>query len=129
VRLQQALAEAPAAKRFVINSQAELPPLLAEGGPGLGDNFPPPLAGEGQGGGFVIVYVAPIADTCKEVADGLVVRTVPRDSLAIALGPWVFERDALSRALLIVAGRESEIDSLPALCERARLHVRVLPRS
>jgi 2-C-methyl-D-erythritol 4-phosphate cytidylyltransferase len=113
VRLRQALAEAPAAKRLVIKSQADLPA---------------PFAGE-AGGGLVAVYGAPVADTCKEVADGLVVRTVPRDSVAIALGPWVFERDAMSSALLMVAGRESEIDSLLTLCELARLQVRVLPLS
>jgi hypothetical protein len=148
VRLRQALAEAHAAKRFVINSQAEFPPPHAREGPGLGDNFPPPLAGEGpgppahasraeramrafeaSGGGAVVVYVVPVGDTCKEVADGLVVRTVPRDSLAIARGPWVFERDALSSALAMVVGRESEIDSLLALCELTRLQVRVLPSS
>jgi 2-C-methyl-D-erythritol 4-phosphate cytidylyltransferase len=75
------------------------------------------------------VFAVPLADTCKEVADGLVVRTVPRDSLAVALGPWVFERDALSRALAVVAGRASEIDSLLELCELTHLQVRVLPPS
>lgn len=110
--LHQALAEAPAAKRFVIKSQG---------------GFPSPRVGEG--GGPVVAYAVPVADTCKEVTGGLVVRTVPRDSLWIALGPWVFERDALSRALSIVAGRASEIDSLLALCEMTRLQVRVLPRS
>jgi len=60
--------------------------------------------------------------------DGLVVRTVPRDSLLVAVGPWIFSRDALSSALSMVAGREAEIDALVALCQLARVPVRVLPR-
>ena len=108
-----ATTHASRAKRLVINSQAD---------------FPPPLAGEGQGGGDISVVAMPVADTCKEVADGLVIRTVPRDSLVIAVGPWSFSREALARALATVAGRESQVDSLVALCEISGVRVRVIRR-
>ena len=73
------------------------------------------------------VYAVPVRDTCKEVVDGLVRRTVPRESLVVARGPWVFTRRALADALSAVAGREADIPDLIAFCEAARVRVRVLP--
>ncbi len=96
-------------------------------------NFPPPLAGEGQGGGVeaqgggddVAVVAAPVADTCKEVVDGLVRRTIPRDTLVDARGPWTFRREVLIQALDRL-GTDAAISSLIDLCQAARLRVRVL---
>jgi 2-C-methyl-D-erythritol 4-phosphate cytidylyltransferase len=68
-----------------------------------------------------------MSDTCKEVVDGLVRRTVPRESLVVTRGPWVFTREALADALNRVAGREAEIADLIGFCEAARVRVRVLP--
>jgi 2-C-methyl-D-erythritol 4-phosphate cytidylyltransferase len=96
-------------------------------------NFPPPLAGEGQGGGLegqgggdaATVVAVPVTDTCKEVVDGLVRRTVPRDTLVDARGPWVFRREALLQALDRL-GTGADIGNLIELCLAARLSVRVL---
>jgi 2-C-methyl-D-erythritol 4-phosphate cytidylyltransferase len=96
-------------------------------------NFPPPLAGEGQGGGVegqgggydVTVVAVPVTDTCKEVVDGLVRRTIPRDTLVDARGPWAFRREALMQALDNV-GTGADISNLIELCRAARLRVRVL---
>ena len=98
---------------MVINSQADLLPARA---------------GEDQDEGDISVVAMPVADTCKEVIAGLVVSTVPRDSLVIAVGPWSFSREALARAVAMVAGRESQVDSLVGLCEITGVRVRVIRR-
>jgi 2-C-methyl-D-erythritol 4-phosphate cytidylyltransferase len=73
------------------------------------------------------VFTVPMSDTVKEVVDGLVRRTVARDSLIMARGPWIFTRQALADALAAVAGREGEIPDMIGFCEAARIRVRVLP--
>lgn len=78
-------------------------------------------------GADVTVVAVPVSDTCKEVVDGLVRVTIPRESLVVARGPWVFNRDALADALDRVAGRETQIHDMTGLCEAARVRVRVLP--
>jgi len=88
-------------------------------------NFPSPSGG-GQGGGYDVTVVAlPVTDTCKEVVDGLVRRTIPRDTLVDARGPWTFGREGLMQALDRV-GTGSNISNLIELCRAARLRVRVL---
>jgi len=47
----------------------------------------------------VIAVGLPVSDTCKEVVNGLVRRTVPRETLVDLTGPWLFTRDALCGAL------------------------------
>jgi len=123
-RLRKALRAAPDAERVVIHTAAGdyAPPLGEE----RIENHPPPLAGEGRVGAAVSVAAVPIGDTCKEVVDGLVRATIPRESLMVARGPWEFSRDALVDALDRVARRESEIRDLTGLCEAARVRVRVL---
>jgi len=98
-------------------------------------NFPPPLAEEGQGGGVegqgggyeVTVLAVPVTDTCKEVVDGFVRRTIPRDTLVDARGPWTFRRETLMQVLDRV-GTGTEVSNLIDLCRAARLRVRVLIR-
>jgi len=75
----------------------------------------------------VRVVTLPMSDTVKEVVDGRVRRTVPRETLVQVTGPWVFDREALIDVLTRVAGRESEITDLIGLCESARIRVRALP--
>jgi len=88
--------------------------------------IPSPLAGESQGGGYeVTVFAVPVTDTCKEVVDGLVRRTIPRDTLVDASGPWAFRREALVQALDRV-GNGADISNLIELCRAARLRARVL---
>ena len=77
-------------------------------------------------GAGATVVAAPVSDTCKEVVDGLVRATIPRESLVVATGPGVFDRHALADVLDRVAGRETDIQHMTALCEIARMRVRVL---
>ncbi len=84
----------------------------------------PRLRGQGREGGDVTVYAIPVTDTCKQVVDGVVRRTVPRDDLVDAQGPWVFSREALATAIEGVVD-EARIDSIAELCQRARLRIRV----
>jgi len=67
-----------------------------------------------------------ISDTCKEVVGGLVQRTVPRETVVDARGPWVFTRDALAAALARIRGRESEVRDVVALSRAAGLPIHVL---
>ena len=71
------------------------------------------------------VVAAPVTDTCKEVVDGFVRRTIPRDTLVDARGPWTFRRETLMQVLDRV-GTGAEISNLIDLCRAARLRVRVL---
>jgi 2-C-methyl-D-erythritol 4-phosphate cytidylyltransferase len=88
--------------------------------------IPSPLAGEGQGGGYDITVIAvSVTDTCKEVVDGLVRRTIARDTLVDARGPWTFHRDTLMLALDRI-GAGGQISNLIELCQAAHLRVRVL---
>jgi 2-C-methyl-D-erythritol 4-phosphate cytidylyltransferase len=102
----------PQARRFVIqgDDRPRVEELAAESAP-----YP------------VAVYGVPMSDTCKEVVDGVVRATVPRQSLVTLRGPWVFTREVLADALTRVEGRETEIVDLAGFCEAARLRVRVLP--
>jgi len=68
-----------------------------------------------------------VSDTCKEVVDGVVRATVPRQGLVTLRGPWIFTREALADALIRVEGRETEVVDLTGFCEAARIRVRVLP--
>ena len=80
------------------------------------------------GEGRVGVVTIPMSDTVKEVVDGRVRRTVPRETLVQVIGPWVFDREALVDALTRVTPREAEITDMIGLCEAARVRVRALPR-
>ena len=76
-------------------------------------------------GADATVVAVPVTDTCKEVVDGFVRRTIPRDTLVEARGPWTFRRDPLMLALDHV-GTGAQISNLIELCRAARLRVRVL---
>jgi 2-C-methyl-D-erythritol 4-phosphate cytidylyltransferase len=68
-----------------------------------------------------------MGDTVKEVVDGRVRRTVPREMLVQVTGPWVFDREALADALARFAGGETELTDMIALCKAAHVRIRVLP--
>lgn len=74
----------------------------------------------------VSVVGGPVTDTCKEVVDGVVRRTLARETLVEARGPWVFSREDLADALGRVKGQEHQIGDLMEFCEKAQLRVRVL---
>ncbi len=73
------------------------------------------------------VITLPMSDTVKEVVDGRVRRTVPRETLVRVIGPWVFDREALVDALSAIGGAETPISDMIGFCEAAHLRVRVLP--
>jgi 2-C-methyl-D-erythritol 4-phosphate cytidylyltransferase len=68
-----------------------------------------------------------MSDTVKEVVEGRVRRTIPRETVVQVIGPWVFDRAALADALTRLAGGETEITDMIGLCQAARVRVRVLP--
>ena len=72
------------------------------------------------------VVAVPMSDTVKEVVDGRVRRTVPRETLVQLTGPWVFDREALTDAQARVAGGQAQITDMIGFCEAAHLRVRVL---
>jgi 2-C-methyl-D-erythritol 4-phosphate cytidylyltransferase len=77
--------------------------------------------------GSVGVVAIAISDTVKEVVDGMVRRTVPRETLVQVIGPWVFDREALVEAMTRVAGAEPAITDMIGFCVAAHVNVRVLP--
>jgi 2-C-methyl-D-erythritol 4-phosphate cytidylyltransferase len=68
-----------------------------------------------------------MSDTVKEVINGRVRRTVPRETLVRVIGPWLFDREALVDALTAVAPAETLIGDMFGFCEAAHLRVRALP--
>lgn len=112
-RLAGALTTSPLARRIVVGSSGSLPvtELLSA-----------------SADYEVSVVGTPVTDTCKEVVGGVVRRTIPREALVDAGGPWVFTRQALSAALARIRGRENEIGDMVALAKASQLRVRVLPR-
>ena len=73
------------------------------------------------------VVALPMSDTVKEVVNGRVRRTVPRETLVQVTGPWVFDREALIDALSRIAGSEARIADMIGLCDVAQMRVRALP--
>ena len=73
------------------------------------------------------VFTVPMSDTVKEVVDGKVRRTVPRETLVQVTGPWVFDREALVEALSRLGGSEARITDMIGLCDVAQMRVRTLP--
>jgi len=73
------------------------------------------------------VVTLAMSDTVKEVVNGRVRRTVPREGLVQVTGPWVFDREALVEALSRVAGSEARISDTIGLCDVAQMRVRALP--
>ena len=84
---------------------------------------PPPPLGEGRVG----VYTLPMSDTVKEVVDGIVRRTVLRETVVRVTGPWVFDREALAHALAQVPEAGTHISDMIEFSEAAHIRVRVLP--
>jgi 2-C-methyl-D-erythritol 4-phosphate cytidylyltransferase len=73
------------------------------------------------------VVTLPVSDTVKEVVDGKVRRTVPRETLVQVVGPWIFDREALVDAITRVPGSRTPITDMIGFCEAAHVRVRVLP--
>ena len=84
------------------------------------------MGAEGRVGDVVGVVTVPMSDTVKEVVDGRVRRTVPRETLVQVIGPWIFDREALADALSRVAAGETQITDMIGVCQATRVRVRVL---
>ncbi|HSO93949.1 MAG TPA: hypothetical protein VLS53_05705, partial [Candidatus Dormibacteraeota bacterium] len=78
--LRAALDARPEARRFLIGAASAPDAMLSMAEP-------------------IVVAAQPVSDTCKEVREGLVLRTVPRENLVILTGPWLVSRQALTEAL------------------------------
>ncbi len=70
---------------------------------------------------------SPVRDTCKEVRDGLVHRTIPREMLVDLTGAWLVSRAALADALDRVGARAGVTGPLQ-LFSAAGLPIRVITR-
>jgi 2-C-methyl-D-erythritol 4-phosphate cytidylyltransferase len=81
----------------------------------------PPL-GEGRVG----VLTLSMSDTVKEVVDGKVRRTVPRETVVQVIGPWVFDREALVDVLAAVASAGTPLTDMIGVCEAGHVRVRAL---
>ncbi|HVE68949.1 MAG TPA: 2-C-methyl-D-erythritol 4-phosphate cytidylyltransferase, partial [Solirubrobacteraceae bacterium] len=66
------------------------------------------VALDGLEGHEAVVVATPVTDTIKEVAQGTVVRTVPREGLWAAQTPQVLRRAALERGLAAATGSETD---------------------
>ena len=85
------------------------------------------MGAEGTAGDAPGVVTLPMSDTVKEVVDGRVRRTVPRETVVHVIGPWAFDREALADALARMAGGEADVSDMIGLCQAARVRVRALP--
>ena len=59
--------------------------------------------------------------------DGVIRRTVPRETLVEARGPWIVTREGLAAAVAPVVARAQEITDMLSLCEAAAVRVRIVP--
>ncbi|MBA2278145.1 MAG: 2-C-methyl-D-erythritol 4-phosphate cytidylyltransferase [Chloroflexia bacterium] len=73
------------------------------------------------------IVAAPVSDTLKRVADGLVTATVTRDGLWMAQTPQGFRRDDLVAALRSPAARETTLTDDAALFEALGWPVAIVP--
>ena len=79
-------------------------------------------------GANAVVPVLPLSDTIKIVDDGVVMRTVDRNTLRAVQTPQGFTRAALERAHQVA--RDSGVDDVTddaGLCEAAGISVRTIP--
>lgn len=74
-----------------------------------------------------VVPAVPVSDTVKRVRDGAVVRTEPRDELALAQTPQAFTTSALRGAHARAAAAGLEFTDDAAALEWAGYRVRVVP--
>jgi 2-C-methyl-D-erythritol 4-phosphate cytidylyltransferase len=110
--LREAVLLAPQAKAFLVYEGAD-------------PQSPSALPAGAARGYAIAVSVIPITDTVKEVADGLVVRTVPRDTLVDARGPWMLDRDAVTAAL-DRAALAPQAETFVDLCRISGMRVQVV---
>ncbi|HYM48951.1 MAG TPA: 2-C-methyl-D-erythritol 4-phosphate cytidylyltransferase [Candidatus Limnocylindrales bacterium] len=114
--LRSALAQAAPASRIVIEARDR--PRSTNGLSALL---------EAASGALAAVPGRAVADTYKEVRDGRVVRTVPREALAELGSPWVFERHVLEEAVDRLLADRATCGSLIELCRLAGLELRLVP--
>jgi 2-C-methyl-D-erythritol 4-phosphate cytidylyltransferase len=74
-----------------------------------------------------VVPCLPVTDTVKRVADGCILRTEPREELALAQTPQAFTTTALREAHARAADQGLEFTDDAAVLEWAGFRVRVVP--
>lgn len=74
----------------------------------------------------VVVAAVPVKNTYKRVVDGRVVETLPRQSLFLLQGPWLFERAVLDDAVGQARHFQWSIADELALCQRMLLPIHVV---
>jgi 2-C-methyl-D-erythritol 4-phosphate cytidylyltransferase len=82
---------------------------------------------EALGGADGVVPVVPVPDTVKRVDGGLVLGTVPRETLALAQTPQAFVASALRTAHERAEDDGAEVTDDAAALERAGFRVRTVP--
>jgi 2-C-methyl-D-erythritol 4-phosphate cytidylyltransferase len=75
------------------------------------------------------ILVAPLVDTVKEVRDGVVIRTIPRDQLRRALTPQCFRYEILRQAYEEVDELDASLTDESSLVERLGVAVTVVEGS
>ena len=75
------------------------------------------------------ILVAPVTDTIKQVAGGMVERTVPRNQLRRALTPQCFRYSLLDRVYQDIDVLDPEITDESMLCEKLGLPVALVEGS
>lgn len=68
-----------------------------------------------------------VSDTIKQVRDGVVVRTLARETLAELKAPWIFRREVLEGAIARARASGWRCAGALDLCRSAGIPVRILP--
>ncbi len=71
----------------------------------------------------------PVKNTYKEILNGRVRRTLPREELFQLQGTWIFDRSALEQALAEARRRRFTDPDERALCQRSRISIRLVEGS
>ncbi len=76
--------------------------------------------------GPVTVAAVPVKNTYKRVVDSRVAETVPRQSLFLLQGPWLFDRAVLADAVGQARHFQWSVADELSLCQRMQLPIRVV---
>lgn len=90
----------------------------------MGDANPSGFVASMLQGEDAVVRAVPVTDTCKQVVDGVVSRTLSRESLVDVRGPWLIGRQRLATALGRVAD-DADVQSMLDICRLGRVPVRL----
>lgn len=75
--------------------------------------------------GTATVAATPVVSSVKRVLDGLIVETMPRDTLHVVQSPWVFDRETLEAALRLALAEGWPAGNELELVRRAGIPIRI----